>query len=1310
MSKVPSRRAKKSLWRFLPPVVIEQSEDGRLITNPRLPGSVIVSSLLLNILGLALPLCILQVYDRILPNHATETLALLLLGLTAVIVLDAAIKMARAKIINWTAASFSHRASLEAFRRIMKSPPAQIEAEPVSFNMNRLAALTALGDFYGGPSRLLMIDVPAAGIYLIIMGLIGHWIVLVPITLLALFTYLALRRNRELREIISKRSDHDNRKYDFVIEVLSGIQTVKSMAMEALMLRRFERLQKQVGMFSYRSMLVANNAQNTAWLYSTLSTVGVVTVGASMAISGQLSVGVVAACTLLSGQLIQPLMRGISAWAELQNIRHKYGEAMPLFDLPKARPAGAVKDEPIRSFTLDNVSLEDQKFGRSTIECVSLECVPGKIIGLYPRDATELSTFTQLLCGYDKPTSGRVLLNGTDIHDPDNAGAQESIAFIGGSPIIFQGTILDNLTVFEQHSHANMARRMAKLIGLEQEIDLLPNGYDTPLGKGVNTDIPKSTAQWITIARALTLRPKVLILDGATQILDRHAAEAVLDALQTLKKNTVIILISDQEDVLRVADERYDLWGGQLLPGTEISEHLAHSGSGTPPSQPAAGGSSASNPVHAQLVQLTSELNPSQRDEEQERIPAAQACIDPLLMALGWFGVERHLYEALPHFDKIETIEDLRAVLVRLNYMTEPRKTSIAQIDHEQLPCLFEASGKIYVLLGIEEGEVLSAFDSSTQQFIDIEDSSLKGTAYFLTPIDVIAKKEAFNKSSWLGVVSARFKRLFVLMFGLGFATNFLALALPIYVMMVYDKAIGASAPTVLFALTSGILLLMGVDLLLRRVRGLAQAYFGARLDTLIGNHAFSQLLHMQVRMTESASIGSQITRLRQLESVRDAFAGPLANAVVDMPFTLIFIAAIIMIGGQLAWVPIGLVAVYALMSAILIPIIRRQVSDAGDAKSKLQNTIMEALTYQRAIRDISAERVWIDKFQQHSADFTYKNLKTRALSFNTQTISQILMLFTGVSTLGMGSMQVLEGTLSAGALIGVMALSWRVLNPLNQAFVNLTRLGQTLQSLDQVNKLMRMPVERVPNLLPSVYRSFKGRLDLKRLIFSYPSRSDPVLRGLNISIQPGEIVAITGASGSGKSTILKVVLGLYPLQGGAVLADGLDVRQLDSGEWRHSISYVPKHFNFFYGSVAQNMKLANPTATQLDIARAAEEAGILNPEYEEFLPEGFETRLTGQRLLILPTELKQRLLLARAFVKPAPYVLLDSPAQNLSASGVDLIIKKLRNLHRRSTVVMVTQRTELIEAADRAIYMIGGQVASDGAPKDIIKRLAKAA
>ncbi len=1303
----------------LPEIAIPVSGSNKFINKPKLPKSIIISSLLLNILGLALPLCILQVYDRILPNQAHSTLSFLILGLVGVIILDTIIKIIRSKLLFWIMASFIQKISTEAFTRLMYAAPKKIADISLSININRLNMLNSLGEYYGGPSRLLIIDIPSAFIYLAVMFLIGGKIILVPIILLLLFLGITYRQNRKLRDIVLQRSDQNNKKYDFVIEALQGIHSIKSMAMESLMLRRFERLQKKVAQLCFQSIIMSNASQNSAVLYANLSTIFIVSTGAILVIAGEISIGIVAASTLLSGQLIQPLIRGLNLWIEFANVQHNYEEGVKVFDLPCAEKTNS-KDSKIEAkLEVTDLTYHNKQLERTIIESVSFSCDKGKITGFKISDAVERSTFIDLLCLYQAPSQGTIKIGTEYATDDENKYLQKSIAYVSSKPSSFKGSIISNLTMFGETSDTHAARRIAALLGLENDIHLLPNGYDTQLGDGINEDLPKSFLQMISIARAISLSPKILILDDISNILDASAFEMLKSALNELKKNMVIIIISQDNNILNIAEQRFEIWGGQLLDegiaasaNQEIDffDDSKDTGALQKIDEKITIRPEKSNSVHESLELLENQLANSEHNEELQKIPAAQHCLDPLLMAMGWNGIERHLFESLPHFDKIETVEDLRSVLVRLNYMTKPKRTCVTKLTQEELPCIFETKNKTYVLLGFEGEDTLSIFNGETQEFIDIDvNKELKGVAYIMSPIHR-ESPEKVKTHNWLGDLFKKFKSLMYIILGLGLLSNMFALALPIFVMNVYDKAIGAGSNYVLLSFMVGISIIVCTDILIRTVRGKAQAYLGARLEELISTQAFSHLLHMPIGLTETASIGSQITRLRLLESVREAFTGPLVNAIVDIPFIFIFLIAIFAIGGSIVAIPITLVGLYIVTLMLCIPMIKKYSSDASTSKADVQNLIIEALDNHNAIRGVSAEGLWIKRFQNLSNFHEIKNINVKALNFNLQTISQAAIQIAGIATLGLGALFAMEGVLTAGALIAVMALLWRVLNPLHQAFVNLTQLGNTLQSLDQVNKLMRITLEKTPNKLPSIYRSFNGKIEAKKLVFGYPSTNDFVLRGLSFSVKPGQFVAITGNSGSGKSTILKVLLGLYPIRGGAVLADDIDIRQLDPGEWRHAISYVPKNLDLFYGTVQQNLKLANPTVSEIDLATISEELGLTVGEYGEFLPEGLDTRLTSKRIAEMPNDLKQRILLARTLVKPSKIFFYDNPDQKLNPEGLELLKKILLSQKDNTTIIMVTQNESLIEMADRALYLKTGQIVFDGNPEDMLNRLSSAA
>jgi len=706
------------------------------------------------------------------------------------------------------------------------------------------------------------------------------------------------------------------------------------------------------------------------------------------------------------------------------------------------------------------------------------------------------------------------------------------------------------------------------------------------------------------------------------------------------------------------------------------------------------------HPVHAQQHRLESLLSDQAPGAEQPR-PGAGACLRPLLDALGWRGEARHVFESLPHFDELAEIDDLRAVLARLNYDAAETKRKVAELGAEQLPCLVDAGEGRTLIVTEREGDKCTVFDSATGEVSNRPVSEVSGRVFMIREIDVERERMDVLKHGWMFMLVNRFRVLFIQLLAVTFISNLFALAVPVYVMNVYDKVIGTRSTETLAYFFAGIGIIIFADLVLRGIRTRAMAYLGARFDLILGAAAFQQLLHLPITMIERAPMGSQITRLKQFEGIRDVFTGSMAAAVLDLPFVIVFIGAIIVIGGKLAFVPVSLIAVFAIIAAVSIPMTRYNVRMTGAARSKLQNFLIEAVSKQRTINRSAAQDVFAGRFRKLARETTGWHFRAQQTTNMIQTVSQALVTIAGVATIGLGAVFVMAGDLSMGALIAVMAFVWRVLAPIQSIFLSVNRLGQVIQSLMQVNRLMQMKPERTAGQVPSFYRAFEGAIVLNRVGFRYSPRAEPALVGLNLDIPAGQIVAVTGPSGNGSSTLLKVIAGLYAPQAGAVQIDGLDIRQLDSAEMRNAIGFVTQRATFFYGTVEQNLRLANPTATRLEIEQAAADAGL--EDFSDILPDGLETRLNNEFQRRMPEGFKQRLMLARAYIKNPRIYLLDEPASGLDDAGDAALRKKLTSLRGHATVVMVTQRPSHMRLADRVVYLDQGQIVHDGKPEQIL-------
>jgi ATP-binding cassette subfamily C protein/ATP-binding cassette subfamily C protein LapB len=525
--------------------------------------------------------------------------------------------------------------------------------------------------------------------------------------------------------------------------------------------------------------------------------------------------------------------------------------------------------------------------------------------------------------------------------------------------------------------------------------------------------------------------------------------------------------------------------------------------------------------------------------------------------------------------------------------------------------------------------------------------------------------------------------------------------------MAIYDQVVGRQAVDMLGYLVAGVAGVACAELALRRLRARAQAHVAARMDYLIASRAFDHVLGLPLASTERAPIGGQVARLREMEALRDLFTSPLAGVILDLPFVVLFLAVIAVLGGWLVLVPGAMLLAFALLGLLLFPVLERRVAAAGAARAERQTFLVEMVAAMRTVRQAGAEEVWAERFRGLSAEAAAAGFRVGSLSAALQDLSQLLMTAAGAAVLVLGADRVMAGELSLGALIAAMALTWRVLSPLQTGFAfagNLKQVGRGIATLNQLLDLKRERGERRGGTEKTL---FSGRIAFRRVILRHSPRAEPALFDVNLSVAPGEVVAVAGRSGSGKSSLLKVALGLYAPQAGTVLLDDIDVRQIDPAELRHAISYVPQNSAEFYGTLGQNLQLANPVATPAEVAEACDAAGLSEDIAQ--LPDGLDTRIGDHAARTLPPGLSQRLALARAFLRPTPIMLLDEPGNALDDVGDRAFVRAVSAARTRRTVILVTHRPSHMRLADRVVVLERGQVRMAGPPDEIVPQILNA-
>ena len=703
---------------------------------------------------------------------------------------------------------------------------------------------------------------------------------------------------------------------------------------------------------------------------------------------------------------------------------------------------------------------------------------------------------------------------------------------------------------------------------------------------------------------------------------------------------------------------------------------------------------SAGTPLLSAMASLE-----SYRDRGQRALSDQTACMLTLLEALEWRGQPRQLSEAMPHFVSRLSTDDVRVTLANLNIRTTPVELRLDQLEASALPCLFQPDrGPMRTVIGLQDGGHLIFHGETRSRFVS-RNAKLHGTAFIPKKMEDNERRQL--SQNWISALIARFRPLILAVLTVTLLFNLLSLATPFFMKSVYDTVIPAQSLTQLWYLILGVAFAVMLETVFRRLRILAMAHFAGRVDYVVGRASFERVMFLPLSMIEHEPLGTQLAQLQDFETIRELFAGSLGETLIDLPFMLIFFAAIAVLGGWLVLVPVVALLLYIIGAAVVLGVQRgkRQATD----KAKLSRYLVETISGMRAIKFAGAEEVWLDRYRSLSAAAAMQDYASQQSSNLNQTFARMVSTSAAVAMMGFGAFGVMQETMTVGALIACTALLWRALTPMQTAYLMANRIPQVISSMRQLAFLMRLPAEREPGRI-SFERKLQGRVVLNGVAHRFSPDADAALAGLSFSIEPGEVVAITGPNGAGKSTLLNLLSGLYRASLGTILIDGVDIRQLDAIQLRQSIAQMPQTVELLYGTVSQNFRLSEPTALDSDIEAAARLAHV----YDDImaLPEGFDTRLTERVLSELPEGFKQRLALARAYLRKSPIMLLDEPGQALDSVGDQAFISAVNQLRGKTTIFIVTHRPSHIKIVDRVLLLNRGRLQFNGSALEFSERM----
>jgi len=649
----------------------------------------------------------------------------------------------------------------------------------------------------------------------------------------------------------------------------------------------------------------------------------------------------------------------------------------------------------------------------------------------------------------------------------------------------------------------------------------------------------------------------------------------------------------------------------------------------------------------------------------------------------------------------------------RAGFATKIVKMEIDDLEESLLPAvILLAKNKACVLLSIQKtkGTASVLFSETGQGMVTIPLSKLKssftGHVIFSRPRFRLDQRtpevtEVAGRH-WFWSAFREQKTLYKDVLVAAFLVNLFALVIPFFSMNVYDRVIPTHAEETLWMLVVGVLLITVFDYILKLVRSHFVDLAGSRIDVKLSGFIMQKVMGMRL-VDKPASVGSFAQTLRSFESIRDFVSSASVTALVDLPFAILFVIVIGWIAWPLILFPIAAV-IYVLIHTFKIQKEVHELTEQSMRTAALRNSVLiESLSALETLKTLGAENYIQSRWEAIAAQLAKVTSSTRLKSHSaTGMVASVSSVCVAINIL-VGVYLIHFKMLTMGGLIASGMLIGRIIQPLGQVVSLMMQYENAKLSLKTIEEQMKKPTERSQDISYVHRENIKGDIDFRQVKFSYPNQENPALNGLNMSIKQGEHVAIIGRTGSGKTTLMRLILGLYQPSEGAIRLDGIDLRQIDPADIRSHMGVVEQHTTLFFGSLRENITIAAPHVEDSEIIQAAD-IGMLTDMVNQH-PRGFDMTI-GERGESLSGGQRQGVAIARAVLMSPSILLFDEPSSAMDFTTESLFIKKMKTYTEGKTLIVTTHRMSLLDLVDRLIVMDQGKIVADGPKSEVLKAI----
>lgn len=524
---------------------------------------VLTASILANTLTFALPLLMLQIYDRIIPNKGFESLTVLAVGVVIAIALEMIMRVARSHLMSLAGDAFARAMHRRVFDRLLKSNLSEIEKDPPGVHLDRISSIDRVRELRFGETAMALLDLPFAIIFLVAVAFIAPPLAAMIVVLMAVAYLITSRLQAGVVVFSEKKNEVDRRRYSFLLEVLTGIEPIKSFNLEAFMERRYERLMGSTAGIGSQSAQRSNFSQAVTGAIGQYTPAIVAGCGSILVMQQSITVGSLAAVTLLASRIVQPVLR-LSALKSSEDDMRRAEMEIEKFISAADKPIGSLSCKAIDSLVLSDICVTRPGQSNPMYSHLNLELSRGDVVVIDGANGSGRSSLLWLIMGYFYANSGEILINGKSAGEYDPADLRQRIAYLPPQPKMLAGTVLENMTNFQPEKYLDEVFEIADALGVASYFAVHKEGLNTQVGHGLDAGLPTSVCQRVPLVGALVGKPDLILFDEANANLDFEGDQKLLGYLKAARQNAAIIMVTQRPSYAAIADRHYVLDGGAL--------------------------------------------------------------------------------------------------------------------------------------------------------------------------------------------------------------------------------------------------------------------------------------------------------------------------------------------------------------------------------------------------------------------------------------------------------------------------------------------------------------------------------------------------------------------------------------------------------------------------------------------------------------------------------------------------------------------------------------------------------------------------